>query len=114
MKIMGNGRVAVSESDLASFMAAWPCSGLHGLRGVIFEYDRSGNLVDIIYRNGDSDRWDGPAMVALSEDAQEYLGLRTDRLSRRTARDEHARRGHWPWWWPEGWKPKAKRAKEKR
>jgi len=64
--------VSVSESDVRSFCRSWPASGLSGLRGVTFEFDRGGDLVDITYRNGTSDRWDGPALLALSHDAQAY------------------------------------------
>lgn len=68
--------VAVSEHNVRAFACFWPCSGLRGLRGVTFTYEDNGDLVDIAYRNGSSDDWDGPALVALSQDAQEYLNAR--------------------------------------
>lgn len=65
--------VAVSETDIQAFNRSWPGSNLRGLRGVTFQFHaRSGDLIDIWYRNGDADRWDGPALVALSQDAQQY------------------------------------------
>jgi hypothetical protein len=65
--------VAVGEADIQAFNRSWPGSNLRGLRGVTFQFDaRSGDLIDIWYRNGDADRWDGPALAALSEDAQQY------------------------------------------
>jgi YD repeat-containing protein len=67
---MGPGRVAVSAADVQAFADRWPCSGLRDLRGVTFEYDRAGNLVDITFRNGDIEQWDGSALTALSHDAQ--------------------------------------------
>jgi hypothetical protein len=73
---LSNNRVAVSEEDIQSFIARWPGSGLHGLKGVTFVFEDNGDLVDIYYRNGNSGRWDGPALVALSEDAQKYLNKR--------------------------------------
>lgn len=72
--------VACSEADIAVFNSYWPCSELRGLRGVTFTFDkRNGDLIDIHYRNGNSDKWDGSACLALSSDAQDYgkkrLGL---------------------------------------
>jgi hypothetical protein len=73
MRAFDNGRVvAVSEQDILDFCRKWPASGLRGLRGVRFEFDRNGDLVDVTYKNGTSDKWDGPALVALSQDAQAY------------------------------------------
>jgi len=69
----GGGSVYVSERDVSEFTRSWPASGLRGLTGVTFTFDRNGDLVDIEYANGDSDRWDGPALVALSHDAQKYM-----------------------------------------
>ena len=66
-------KVSVSEAEIEEFNRHWPCSELRGLRGVTFEYDSKG-LCDIVYRNGDSERWDGPALLALSQDAEKYLG----------------------------------------
>lgn len=65
-------RVAVSEDDVRSFNRRWPGSSLRGLRGVTFAYGRNGDLEDIWYANGNSERWDGAELVALSEDAQAY------------------------------------------
>lgn len=65
--------VVVTEMDIDRFNDSWPASELRGLRGVTFQFEkRNGDLVDIEYRNGDSEQWDGSALVALSEDAQKY------------------------------------------
>ena len=72
MRAFKNRRVACSADDVRAFAASWPCSGLHGLQGVTFEFAGNGDLVDVTYRNGNSERWDGPALVALSQDAQAY------------------------------------------
>lgn len=69
-------RVALNEDDIDRFNDEWPCSNLRGLRGVTFGYDARGDLVDIWYRNGNAERWDGPELVALSEDAQRYAESR--------------------------------------
>lgn len=97
--------VSVSESDLSEFRRQWPASGLSGLRGVAFEFDSNGDLVDIRYRNGTSDHWDGPALVALSQDAQAFGTARRDTSTRRTMREECRKSGHYPWWWPPSWGP---------
>lgn len=77
MRVYDNGAfytVTVSESDIDAFARRWPGSGLRGLRGVAFQYAKKvdGDLVDVTYKNGDSERWDGAALVALSHDAQRY------------------------------------------
>jgi len=71
-------RVACDARDVSDFADRWPCSGLHGLDGVTFAFERNGDLVDVYYRNGNSDRWDGPALAALAEDAQHYAATRPD------------------------------------
>lgn len=78
--------VSVSEDDICRFRRGWPASGLGGLRGVTFQFEkRSGDLVDIWFKNGNAERWDGPALVALSEAAQRYgeQRLRMPRPNRR-------------------------------
>lgn len=72
-KLQGSAyTVSVTRRDIARFSGQWPCSGLDGLKGVRFEYNTRGDLVDIEYTNGDSERWDGPALAALCDDAQRY------------------------------------------
>jgi len=74
---IGSGcSVSASEQDVAGFCQSWPASNLRGLRGVTFEFARNGDLIDIKYRNGSSEDWDGPALVALSNDAQNYARCR--------------------------------------
>lgn len=57
-------RVRVSQEEVEGFRARWPCSGLPRLP-ITFEFDATGALVDM-----DPYTIDGPAVVALSLDAQ--------------------------------------------
>ncbi len=65
----GGFDVVVTANGVGSFANSWPCSGLSD-GPIRFEFDSGGNLVGIPY--GDSERADGSAMVALSEDAQAF------------------------------------------
>lgn len=63
--------VRVSRSDVRSFKDRWPCRGLPTVP-ISFEFDkRNGDLVDVLSRP-DSVNFDGPALLALSQDAQAY------------------------------------------
>lgn len=64
--------VAMGRNDVAKFRSSWPASGLDRLRSVKFEYDSRGDLVDIHCnkKHGSCERFDGPALNALSQDAQ--------------------------------------------
>lgn len=81
---LGEGfNVTVSEDDIDRFNDQWPASELRGLHGVTFQFDkRNGDLVDIWYKNGDSERWDGSALSALSQDAQKYGESRLKKLKK--------------------------------
>lgn len=74
MRYFDNGclyTVQCSTRDVETFKASWPCSGLPSLP-IAFQFDkRTGDLVDILCRR-DSSSFDGPSLVALSEDAQQY------------------------------------------
>lgn len=66
----GNPRkVIVPREYVAAFNAQWPCSTLRATRHYWFEFDSRGNLVDCDVPEHD----DGPAAVALSQDAQAFL-----------------------------------------
>ena len=55
--------ISVSAREVEQFKSKWPCSGIPS-KAVSFTFDkRNGDLVDC------SSRADGPAMVALSQDA---------------------------------------------
>lgn len=95
--------VAVSENDIRTFCAQWPASGLRDLKGVTFQFAKNGDLVDIWYKNGNSDRWDGSALTALSHDAQAYLKASKSPAARAAALAEFRAAKHFPWWWPESW-----------
>lgn len=75
MKAYGN-RVCVSADEVKDFMHSWPCSNLNGTR-LWFEFASNGDLVDL--GPGDTEKQDGPALVALSHDAQSYLDSRRKR-----------------------------------
>lgn len=65
--------VNVSAREVEDFMRRWPCSGLRG-RALCFQFDtRNGDLVELW---GARDDEDGPALVALSEDASNYAAKR--------------------------------------
>lgn len=69
-------RVEADERDIHDFNDQWPASNLHGLEGVTFTFDaRNGDLIGLDYANGSDEEWDGPALLALSEDAQTAAGL---------------------------------------
>lgn len=62
-------QVMMSRKDVDAFKASYPCSGLPS-RAITFEFNtRNGDLVDIF---PDSSKFDGPALLALSQDAQEF------------------------------------------
>jgi len=65
----GNPRkVICSRADVADFNSRWPCSTLRN-RAYWFEFDLNGDLVDTDVPEHD----DGPAAVALSQDAWAFL-----------------------------------------
>lgn len=70
MRVFDQGslyRVTCDVHDVREFKAHWPASGLPD-RGVSFVFDKStGDLVDM-----NPETLDGPAVVALSVDAQAY------------------------------------------
>lgn len=63
-------RVTVSRAEVESFKLMWPASGLPA-GAIWFEFDRrNGDLVDL-----HPSSLDGPAALALSQDAQQFAGL---------------------------------------
>ena len=59
--------VSVSRWEVQEFGESWPCAELPD-KGITFQFDKgNGDLIDV---------WpndiDGPAVLALSQDAQEY------------------------------------------
>lgn len=80
MTILAPNTVLVSEQNIRDFRAQWPCSGLPS-EGfcVSFEFARNGDLVDINWFTDEGidaaepDGADGPALLALSQDAQAFL-----------------------------------------
>lgn len=64
--MMSAVNVSVSKNDVEAFKHSWPCSGIAS-RAVWFTFDkRNGDLLDTNMKD------DGPAAVALSQDAQAY------------------------------------------
>lgn len=74
MRLTDNGAfftVSCSRRDVDAFKRTYPCSGLPDT-AIAFQFDKcNGDLVDIFCRK-DSASFDGPALVALSEDAQKF------------------------------------------
>lgn len=66
----------INENELDTFKRQWPCHGLpDNLMELAFEFASNGDLVDIEARADDgtlldSAEFDGPALLALAEDAQ--------------------------------------------
>ncbi len=61
--------VRVSAREVEAFKRTWPCSGLPDC-SITFQFDgRNQDLVDIW---PDSSGFDGPALLALSQDAQAF------------------------------------------
>lgn len=74
MRYFDNGSlftVQCSRADVEAFKRSYPCSGLPNVP-IAFQFDkRNGDIVDIVYRR-DSAGFDGPGLLALSQDAQAY------------------------------------------
>lgn len=71
-------RVIMQHEEIEAFKRSWPCNGLPELTTIEFEFDSNRNLVDIdAYGEDtlwcDSREFDGPALLALSQDAQAKL-----------------------------------------
>lgn len=71
-----------NHSQIEQFKRSWPCSGIPELESIGFEFEgqigQSASLVDVIAIgiNGeyiDSSEFDGPALLALSQDAQKAV-----------------------------------------
>jgi hypothetical protein len=68
----------LNRDQIDAFKGSWPCHGLpDDLETIAFEYANNGDLVDIEAKdaNGgtlDTHKFDGPALVALSQDAKEH------------------------------------------
>jgi hypothetical protein len=62
-------KVICSRDDVAEFNAKWPGSKLRSNRAYWFEFDGDYNLVDTDAPNED----DGPELLALSQDAEQFL-----------------------------------------
>lgn len=81
MTILAPNTVLVSTADLQAMRHVWPCSGLpfDGFC-VSFEFDSRGNLVDMNWYTDEGidvsepDGIDGSCLLALSQDAQKFLG----------------------------------------
>ena len=70
-----SGTATLLWEEIESFKDQWPCNGLPELESITFEYDSRGDLVDILAidingRAVDIADFDGPALLALSQDAQ--------------------------------------------
>lgn len=89
MKYVDNGSfytVRCTKADVEAFKRSYPCSGLPNM-AIAFQFDaRNGDLVDIYCRR-DTHTFDGPGLVALSQDAQRYGKERIDINARYRALD---------------------------
>jgi hypothetical protein len=71
--LVGLRKVRFSPEEVHIFNTRWPCSTLRN-RSYWFEFDSNGDLVDTDIPEHD----DGPAALALSQDAQTFLNEATD------------------------------------
>ena len=79
-------RVTVSAREVRDFMDRWPCSNLDPDHNVCFIFSKATeDLVEIF-----PDDIDGEDVLALSYDAQEYLGLWLERRKTRHHDDHEA------------------------
>lgn len=67
--------ITFKSDRIESFKASWPCNHIPELSEITFEMESNGDLVDIVAldANGeyvDSAEFDGPALLALSDDAR--------------------------------------------
>ena len=71
--------IKLNHNHIEAFKRQWPCHGLpSSLHTLQFEFEANGDLCDIIAkaRNGrhlDSSTFDGPALLALCDDAQHKM-----------------------------------------
>lgn len=74
MRYFDNGSlftVQCSRWDVRAFKLGWPCSGIPDVT-IGFKFEKhNGDIVDIFCRCNTSE-FDGPALLALSQDAQAY------------------------------------------
>jgi hypothetical protein len=65
------------HESIEAFKRSWPCSGIPALESISFDFDGS-DLVEIIAIDEDSEyidsaEFDGPALLALSQDAWKVI-----------------------------------------
>jgi hypothetical protein len=85
--------VHINEDGIRAFNRKAIGSNLRGLEGATFQFDKaSGDLVDVILKNGDMEQWDGKYLKRLSDDARGVgvarlmLSLSTGRTTKKSAR----------------------------
>lgn len=69
IEIISQNKVRISREGVAAFNSRWPGSTLRDSRAYWFEFDNNGDLIDSDVPEQD----DGPAALALSQDAQAFL-----------------------------------------
>ena len=69
LTLVGPRKVRVSEVGITLFNATWPCSELRSKRSYWFEFDESGDLIDVDVPESD----DGPAAAALADDCKAWM-----------------------------------------
>ena len=71
-----SGKILYHDA-IEAFKAQWPCHGIPELDAITFEFARNGDLVDIAAvadgKPVDSAGFGGPALLALSQEAQDTL-----------------------------------------
>lgn len=64
--------VSIDEEEISCWQRRWPDGDLDGLEHVTAEFDTNGDLVDLECNQagGSCEKWDGSALVSLTEDMQ--------------------------------------------
>lgn len=64
--------VSIDNEELDCFRRRWPDGSLDGLKRLTASFDQGGDLVDLECnkRGGACEKWDGSALVALTDDMQ--------------------------------------------
>jgi hypothetical protein len=82
--------VSFGEREIRDFRSKWPGSGMSNLRSVAAQFGRrDGDLVDLACNGRSCERFDGPALLALTEDMQ---CAATRRGAKARAPKDHCRR----------------------
>ena len=61
--------IRISDDEVQSFAARWPCSGLDEAPGLYVQFDHNGDLIDLVWDQEPSE-YDGYALSCLIDDVK--------------------------------------------